>query len=136
MSSAIVYTPAAMLADADALNADFERVAADVLTSSVGAAFRAQWIAFSDGWGAFYRDLQGVSGWVDRLWGSTQVQIDSYRTQLREWTIKFRNEGGRLTGAEVTPPSDGFDLVAILKWTALAAVAIGITVYVLPRVAK
>lgn len=126
---AVINTPGAILSMADALEGDFERVAADIARSSVSPSFKASWISFAEEWGAFYSGLQGVGGWVDRLWGSTIEQIDSYRTQLRSWQERFTAEGGRASGPVVAPPSVNVNPFAgslnEIKWILLAAAVLG-----------
>jgi hypothetical protein len=99
----IINTPSQMLADANALQAEFQRVASDVAGASVSADFKAQFLMFADDWGAYFATISdGVSGYVDRLWGGTQEKIDGYRSQLHDWQAKL--PAGAVTGPAVAEP--------------------------------
>lgn len=131
---AFINTPSQILASAEALEVEFERLAADVAASTIGGEFKQQFAIFADSWGAFYAEIRdGVSGYIDRLWGGTQEAIDSYRTDLIGWQTRFAQEGGKVTGPAVQAPIAGFDF-GDLKWIVAGAVVIVAIVYLAPKV--
>lgn len=121
----LIVTPSQIQASADALNADFLRVAADVESADVDGGFKSAFAAFSDAWFGFYAELS--DSYVERLWGGTQEQIDGYRAQLVQWQAKLVGAGARTTGPTVAPPDapfNPFSALPELKWILLAGAAL------------
>jgi hypothetical protein len=128
-----IVTPGVMLDHATALDGDVNRLATDVDASAAPQAFRDQWATFLSEWRAFYEGLQGVGGYVDRLWGGTDDQIASYRSRLVEWTAKFHKLGGDTTAPDAAPPEAPTNPLADLKWIVLGVAAVVALVIVARR---
>lgn len=129
----LIVTPSQIQASADELNAEFLRVSADA--ESAEPALASAFASFADGWWSFYADLSG--SYLEKLWGGTQEQIDTYRADLRKWQANLASNGTALTGPSVSAPAAGLDLTSILdstKWILLAALAgVGVLIYLRTR---
>jgi hypothetical protein len=106
----------------EALNADIERHQVPADRAALWQAWREQWARFLGEWRTFSRDTD----YLDRTWGSTANQIESYAAQYGAWAAAFvRQWGGRplapLLGSAMPPPP---------KWDWLKQVGIGIAIAV------
>lgn len=123
-SYAGIVTPGQMLDSANALDAEWTKLDADITNSNVSDDFLRNWQTETGAWTRFFQGLQGVSGYATRLWGGTQDQIDFYRGRLVSWEQSFQAAGGSLTGAATAkPPVSNLDsITTIVKWVAIGVV--------------
>lgn len=127
---ALIVTPGNMLASADALDAEWAKLDADIVMSSVSDQFRIGWQTETQAWNKFYAGLKGIGGYASRLWSGTQEQIDFYRARLVAWETSFNTAGGTTTGASTAlpPPETSIfgalgSVGTIVKWGAIGLLA-------------
>jgi hypothetical protein len=125
-------TPSEILAEATALNGDVQRLNSDVedaWRAGVDDAFMTAWTSFRDEWGAYYADLQGALGWLERFWTASALdRIAQYRSQLVAWEQKFRGAGGKTSGPAIPDNPPPVNLLGDLKWIVLGVVGIALLV--------
>jgi hypothetical protein len=119
----LIATPGQILDKAGLVDATIESMAAAVEARPPDPSVHDAWITFYNSWKTFYGGLQGVSGWLARLWGGAMTQVDQYQEQANSWRSTLIGAGVPVTTPELA--STSFP-VKTLVW---GAVALG-TLYV------
>jgi hypothetical protein len=122
-----VATPGQMLDEATAVRAEIWRLANDSSTSRVPESLKKGIEDFVAEYENFYSGLQGVTGWTQRLWGTTWEQIQNYKRRAADWQAKFSSAGGTISGPAIDRPANPFSLggaLGDLKWIAIAGLGI------------
>lgn len=119
----LVVTPGQILDKAGLVDATIESMAAEVEAHTPDSSVHDAWSAFYASWKTFYGGLQGVTGWLSRLWGGAMTQVDQYQDQANSWRATLIGAGVPVVTPEL--PSTSFPVKTII-W---GAVALG-TLYV------
>lgn len=124
---ATINTPSEILASADSVDASMTTLAQAITESDVPSTFKTDWATFKGTWDTFYKELHGLSGWLDRLWVGTLERVESYQNRLVDWQTRFQSYGGTVAGPLVAkvPEQPGLtDLLGNLKWIAIGGLAL------------
>ena len=126
-----ILMPGDLLGMITALDADYERVNADI-TSQASTDFADAWIRQYSAWKDF---VASHESWTSRIFATGVGDlIDSFRSALVDWQSKFQAQGGAVTGPAVAAP-DAPSLSGLTSWIPWAVAGLAL-VYLGPSLGR
>lgn len=111
----LIVTPGQILDKANLVDSFVSTLDRDVDASKLDDATKNSWADFYDSWVAFYNGIQGVTGFLSRLWAGTMDQVEQFEAQANAWRAKLAGAGAAISTPGLDPGPSSFDISKIVK---------------------